>query len=101
MLPNALLARGQGDEEVAGYGLSLPDELLRRYPNVLDNPPKEGRRDVPTSMNGHRGTATIPVLELLVGPPLPNLFESKCPENGDHLPRAEDGKAPHDCAETV
>jgi len=79
-------------------------ELIDRDAYIADDLAEKERRDIPPSVNWHRRAASIRVPKLLMGAPLPDLFEAEPVQDPDDLARTQDRKPAHcsgrDCLST-
>ncbi len=69
----------------------MPEKLLRRRANVLDNLAEQEGGDIASAVHGYSRPSAIQVPKLLVRPSLPYLFEPHPLEYRDHFSRTEDG----------
>jgi len=79
----------------AAPDLAVPEELLWRYSDVLDDLAEQEGGDVASAMHWDRRATAVRMFELLVGTSLPDLLETQLPENRDHFAGAQDRQLTH------
>jgi hypothetical protein len=73
----------------------MTKEFIGSQTDVFDNLAREDWRDVSATVDGYCCTSSIGMAKLLVGAPLPYLFEPEAAENRDHLSGGENRQSSH------
>jgi len=86
---NGRLTSNSGKARVSNVQLPMTKEFIGSQADVFDNLAQEDWRDVSATVDGYCCTSSIGMAKLLVGAPLPYLFEPEAAENRNHLAGGE------------